>query len=45
MRELLVMILVPPLVGVVTYAILRLLWKRQEKEADRIVRREQNDVR
>lgn len=45
MRELLVMILVPPLVGVVTYAILRLLWKRQEKEADRIARREQNDVR
>jgi hypothetical protein len=30
MEQLLVMITVPPLVGVLSYVVLRLLWKRQE---------------
>jgi hypothetical protein len=40
MGQLLVMIIVPPVVGVVTYAVLRLLWKR-DKEADRAAKRNQ----
>jgi hypothetical protein len=43
MGQLLVMIIVPPVVGVVTYAVLRLLWKR-DKEADRTARRHQLDM-
>lgn len=42
MGELVVMMLVPPLVGLATYAVVRILWKRQE-EADRIARRRQLD--
>ena len=40
MGQLLVMIIVPPVVGVATYAILRLLWKKQE-EADQTAERHQ----
>jgi hypothetical protein len=42
MRELLLMIIVPPVVGLATYAILRLIWKRQE-EADQTARLHQLD--
>jgi hypothetical protein len=43
MGQLLTMVIVPPAIGVVTYALLRLLWKRDE-EADRAARRQQLDV-
>jgi hypothetical protein len=42
MGELLAMIIVPPLVGVVTYGVLHLLWKKQD-EVNRIVRQQQRD--
>ncbi len=36
MGQLLAMIIIPPLVGVATYAVLRFVWNRQER-ADSIV--------
>jgi hypothetical protein len=44
MVQLLVMIIVPPVVGVATYAILRLLWKKQE-EADQTPGQHQIDLK
>ncbi len=34
MGELLVMLIVPPIVGVVTYAALRLIWKKDEADRE-----------
>lgn len=45
MGELLAMIIIPPLVGLVTYAVLHLLWKKQQEEADRIEQQHQLDVK
>jgi hypothetical protein len=45
MGELLAMIIIPPLVGIVTYVVLHLLWKKQEEEADRIEQQHQLDVK
>ncbi len=42
MGELLVMIIVPPIVGLATYAFLRLLWKKGE-QAEMTVRQHQID--
>jgi hypothetical protein len=39
MGELLVMLIVPPIVGVVTYIVVRLVWKRDENCASEAVRR------
>jgi hypothetical protein len=43
MDQLLLIVLVPPAVGIATYALLRLLWKKQE-EADRMARQHPLDV-
>jgi hypothetical protein len=45
MGELMAMIIIPPLVGLVSYAVLNLLWKKQEEEADRIEQQHQLDVK
>ncbi len=45
MGELLAMIIIPPLVGVATHALLHLLWKKQEEKADRIEQQHQLDVK
>jgi len=37
--QLLVMLIVPPIVGVVTYIIIRRLWERDENGASEAVRR------
>ena len=39
MGQLLVMLIVPPAVGVVTYVIIRRLWKGDEDDASETVRR------
>ena len=39
MGQLLVMLIVPPIVGVVTYIIIRLVWERDENGASEAVRR------
>ena len=39
MGQLLVMLIVPPVVGVVTYIIIRRLWERDEIRASEAVRR------
>lgn len=44
MRQLLITIMVPPLVGLVTYVILRLIWKKQEDASDRMAARHRIDV-
>jgi hypothetical protein len=41
MGELLATIIIPPLVGLVCYAVLHLFWKKQEEEADRIEQQHQ----
>ena len=38
MGQLLVMLIVPPIVGVVTYVVIRRLWKRDENGASEAVR-------
>jgi hypothetical protein len=43
MGQLLIMVIVPPAIGVVTYALLRLLWNRDE-ETDRAARRQRLDA-
>ena len=43
MGQLLAMIIIPPLVGVVTYAVLRFVWNRQDR-ADSIVRQRELDA-
>jgi hypothetical protein len=45
MGELLATIIIPPLVGLVSYAVLHLLWKKQEEEADRVEQQHQLDVK
>ncbi|HEX5212317.1 MAG TPA: hypothetical protein VFW22_11370 [Pseudolabrys sp.] len=37
MGQIVAMVIIPPLVGIATYAILRFIWSRQDK-ADSIVR-------
>ncbi|MGA7388282.1 MAG: hypothetical protein WBW99_10205 [Pseudolabrys sp.] len=45
MGELLVMLIVPPIVGVLTYVVLRLVWERDEKRAgETITRRDPSPV-
>ena len=44
MGQILAMVIIPLLVGVVTYAALRLLWKREAK-ADHAARRYEFDVK
>jgi hypothetical protein len=39
MGQLLVMLIVPPIVGVVTYIVVRLVWERDENGGSEIVRR------
>ena len=39
MGQLLVMVTVPPIVGVVTYIVFRLIWERDENGASEAVRR------
>ncbi|MGE5773119.1 MAG: hypothetical protein ACM3Z4_14010 [Hyphomicrobiales bacterium] len=39
MGQLLVTLIVPPIVGVVTYVVLRLIWERDEKRAGEVIRR------
>jgi hypothetical protein len=39
MGQLLVMLIVPPIVGVVTYIVVRLIWERDENGGSEIVRR------
>ena len=39
MGQLLVMLIVPPIVGVVTYIIIRRIWERDENGAGEAVRR------
>ena len=39
MGQLLVMLIIPPAVGVVTYIIIRRLWERDENGADEAVKR------
>jgi hypothetical protein len=39
MGQLLVMLIVPPIVGVVTYIVFRLIWERDENGASEAVRR------
>jgi hypothetical protein len=39
MGQLLVMLIVPPIVGVVTYIIIRRIWERDENGASEAVRR------
>ncbi|MGE5163057.1 MAG: hypothetical protein ACM3IH_03400 [Sphingobacteriales bacterium] len=36
MGQLLVTLIVPPIVGVVTYGVLRLIWERDEKRAGEV---------
>ncbi len=43
MGQLLVMVILPPLIGVVTYAVLRLLWRKDE-EADHVARQHHFDA-
>ena len=38
MGQLLLMLIVPPIVGVVTYVVLRLIWEREENGAGEVVR-------
>ena len=35
MGELLVIITVPPLVGVITYAVFRFIWEKDDRQTDR----------
>lgn len=44
MRQLLVTIMAPPLVGLVTYAVLRLIWKKRGDATDRMAARHRIDV-
>lgn len=44
MGELLAMIIIPPLIGVVAFAALHFLWKRQDK-AERMERRQQLELK
>jgi hypothetical protein len=39
MGQLLVMLIVPPIVGVVTYIVVRLIWEKDENSAREAVRR------
>jgi hypothetical protein len=39
MGQLLVMLIVPPIVGVVAYIVVRLIWERDENGGSEIVRR------
>jgi hypothetical protein len=39
MGQLLVMLIVPPIVGLVTYFVVRLVWKRDENGVSEAVRR------
>jgi len=43
MGELLVMLIIPPFIGVAIYAVLRIFWEKDE-EADRIAPSRQADV-
>ena len=40
MGQLLVTLIVPPVVGVVTYIVIRRIWEREENSASGIVRRD-----
>ena len=35
MRQLLAILIIPPLVGVITYAVFRIIWEKEE-QADRV---------
>jgi len=39
MGQLLAMLIIPPIVGVVTYIVVRLIWERDENGASETVRR------
>ena len=39
MGQLLVMLIVPPIVGVVTYIVVRLIWEKDKNSASEAVRR------
>jgi hypothetical protein len=40
MGQLLVMLIVPPIVGVVTYIVVQRIWERDENSANVVVRRD-----
>jgi hypothetical protein len=44
MGQLLVTLIVPPIVGVVTYIIVRRIWERDESNAEAVSRREPSAV-
>lgn len=44
MIELLVLLIIPPLVGIVTYAVVRFIWEKDE-QADRVAPRRRLDTR
>jgi hypothetical protein len=44
MGQLLVMLIVPPIVGLVTYIIVRRIWERDENGAEAVSRREPSGV-
>jgi hypothetical protein len=44
MSQLLLMLIIPPFVGVVTYAIFRIIWAKDKRDNSQLISHDRNDL-